>query len=56
MSGLKVRHYIHPYIFLKVWTPDLASKELLALVHTEEYVDNFIHGKTSPEEDRLFLE
>nr|XP_023681902.1 uncharacterized protein LOC111851326 [Paramormyrops kingsleyae] len=36
----------------QVWTPDLASEELLALVHTEEYVDKFIHGKTSPEEQK----
>ncbi|XP_048836676.1 uncharacterized protein SYNPCC7002_A1628 [Brienomyrus brachyistius] len=36
----------------QVWTPSLASEELLAPVHTEENVDNFLHGKISIEEQK----
>ncbi|KAJ8368511.1 hypothetical protein SKAU_G00085390 [Synaphobranchus kaupii] len=34
----------------QVWTPNLASEELLACVHTKEYLDNFINGKIEEKE------
>lgn len=30
----------------------MASEELLSCVHTEEYLNNFINGKTSEQEQR----
>ncbi|XP_058490510.1 uncharacterized protein SYNPCC7002_A1628 [Solea solea] len=36
----------------QVWVPEIASKDLLSCVHTEEYLDNFIHGKTSEKDQR----
>lgn len=32
--------------------PEMASEELLGCVHTEEYLNNFINGKTSEQEQR----
>ncbi|KAG5837513.1 hypothetical protein ANANG_G00240090 [Anguilla anguilla] len=36
----------------QVWTPNLASEELLACVHTKEYLHNFINGKIEEKEQR----
>ncbi|GAA6232713.1 uncharacterized protein LOC108876366 isoform X2 [Lates japonicus] len=36
----------------QVWVPEIASKELLSCVHTEEYLNNFISGKTNEQEQR----
>ncbi|XP_042075583.1 uncharacterized protein SYNPCC7002_A1628 isoform X5 [Haplochromis burtoni] len=36
----------------QVWVPEIASKDLLSCVHTEDYLDNFINGKISEQEQR----
>ncbi|KAJ8280135.1 hypothetical protein GJAV_G00050930 [Gymnothorax javanicus] len=36
----------------QVWSPNLASEELLAVVHTKEYLDNFINGKIEEKEQK----
>ncbi|KAK5868883.1 hypothetical protein PBY51_009859 [Eleginops maclovinus] len=36
----------------QVWVPEIASKELLSCVHTEEYLNNFINGKINEQEQR----
>ncbi|XP_036393722.1 uncharacterized protein SYNPCC7002_A1628 [Megalops cyprinoides] len=36
----------------QVWTPSLASEELLGGVHTKEYLDNFIQGKIPEKEQK----
>ncbi|CAN9510999.1 unnamed protein product [Ophioblennius macclurei] len=36
----------------QVWVPQIASKDLLRLVHTEDYLDNFINGKVNDQEQR----
>lgn len=36
----------------QVWEPELASKDLLSCVHTEDYLNNFIHGKINEQEQR----
>ncbi|XP_069563402.1 uncharacterized protein SYNPCC7002_A1628 isoform X1 [Brachyistius frenatus] len=36
----------------QVWLPKTASEELLSRVHTEEYLNNFIHGKINEQEQR----
>lgn len=35
-----------------MWVPEIASKDLLRCVHTEDYLDNFINGKISEQEQR----
>lgn len=35
-----------------MWVPEIASKDLLSCVHTEEYLDGFIHGKINEQEQR----
>uniref|UniRef100_G3PCD8 Histone deacetylase 12 n=1 Tax=Gasterosteus aculeatus aculeatus TaxID=481459 RepID=G3PCD8_GASAC len=36
----------------QVWLPEIASEDLLRCVHTEEYLNNFIGGKTNEQEQR----
>ncbi|XP_034556505.1 uncharacterized protein SYNPCC7002_A1628 [Notolabrus celidotus] len=36
----------------QVWVPEMASKDLLSCVHTEEYLNNFINGKTNEQEQK----
>ncbi|KAG8001880.1 Histone deacetylase 11 [Nibea albiflora] len=36
----------------QVWYPEIASKDLLSCVHTEEYLDNFINGNVNEREQR----
>ncbi|KAM7399052.1 hypothetical protein PAMP_018345 [Pampus punctatissimus] len=36
----------------QVWVPEIASKDLLSCVHTEEYLNNFINGKINEQEQR----
>ncbi|KAL3991558.1 myosin XVIII [Sarotherodon galilaeus] len=36
----------------QVWVPEIASKDLLSCVHTEDYLDNFTNGKISEQEQR----
>ncbi|KAM9317825.1 uncharacterized protein KZ484_022219 [Pholidichthys leucotaenia] len=36
----------------QVWVPEIASKELLSSVHTEEYLNNLISGKIKEQEQR----
>ncbi|XP_041664127.1 uncharacterized protein SYNPCC7002_A1628 isoform X1 [Cheilinus undulatus] len=36
----------------QVWVPEIASKELLSCVHTEEYLNDFINGKINEQEQR----
>ncbi|CAJ1065083.1 uncharacterized protein SYNPCC7002_A1628 isoform X1 [Xyrichtys novacula] len=36
----------------QVWVPEIASKDLLGCVHTEEYLNNFISGKINEQEQR----
>ncbi|XP_034404559.1 uncharacterized protein SYNPCC7002_A1628 isoform X2 [Cyclopterus lumpus] len=36
----------------QVWVPEIASKDLLSCVHTEEYLNNFISGKINEQEQR----
>ncbi|XP_056229728.1 uncharacterized protein SYNPCC7002_A1628 [Seriola aureovittata] len=36
----------------QVWVPEIASKDLLSCVHTEEYLNNFINGKVNEQEQR----
>lgn len=36
----------------QLWVPEIASKDLLSCVHTEDYLDNFINGKISEQEQR----
>ncbi|KAM9852861.1 uncharacterized protein ACBR49_003727 [Aulostomus maculatus] len=36
----------------QVWAPDIASKDLLRCVHTEEYLKNFINGTINEQEQR----
>uniref|UniRef100_UPI0037E75313 uncharacterized protein SYNPCC7002_A1628 n=1 Tax=Semicossyphus pulcher TaxID=241346 RepID=UPI0037E75313 len=36
----------------QVWVPEIASKELLSGVHTEEYLNNFLNGKIKEQEQR----
>ncbi|KAG7243075.1 hypothetical protein INR49_016450 [Caranx melampygus] len=36
----------------QVWVPEIASKDLLSCVHTEEYLNSFIHGKINQQEQR----
>ncbi|XP_030600455.1 uncharacterized protein hdac12 isoform X2 [Archocentrus centrarchus] len=36
----------------QVWVPEIASKDLLSCVHTEDYLHNFINGKLSEQEQR----
>ncbi|XP_008274849.1 histone deacetylase 11 isoform X1 [Stegastes partitus] len=36
----------------QVWVPEIASKDLLSGVHTEEYLSNFINGKIDEREQR----
>lgn len=35
-----------------MWVPEIASKDLLSCVHTEEYLNNFINGKINEQEQR----
>ncbi|CAK6968928.1 uncharacterized protein SYNPCC7002_A1628 [Scomber scombrus] len=36
----------------QVWVPEIASKDLLRCVHTDEYLNNFINGKINEQEQR----
>ncbi|XP_053176451.1 uncharacterized protein SYNPCC7002_A1628 [Scomber japonicus] len=36
----------------QVWVPEIASKDLLSCVHTDEYLNNFINGKINEQEQR----
>ncbi|KAK1900474.1 hypothetical protein KUDE01_001261 [Dissostichus eleginoides] len=36
----------------QVWVPEIASKELLSCVHTEEYLNDFFNGKINEQEQR----
>ncbi|KAM6932779.1 LOW QUALITY PROTEIN: uncharacterized protein PEZ65_007881 [Lycodopsis pacificus] len=36
----------------QVWVPEIASKDVLRCVHTEEYLNNFMSGKTNEQEQR----
>ncbi|XP_031719675.1 uncharacterized protein hdac12 isoform X3 [Anarrhichthys ocellatus] len=36
----------------QVWVPEIASKDLLSCVHTEDYLNNFMSGKTNEQEQR----
>ncbi|XP_066555850.1 uncharacterized protein SYNPCC7002_A1628 [Amia ocellicauda] len=36
----------------QVWTPQWVSKGVLSSVHTEDYLESLLNGKTSPEEQR----
>lgn len=36
----------------QVWLPQIASKDLLSCVHTEDYLNNFINGKIEEKEQR----
>ncbi|KAM7412798.1 hypothetical protein PAMA_020264 [Pampus argenteus] len=36
----------------QVWVPEIASKDLLSRVHTEEYLNNFLNGKLNEQEQR----
>uniref|UniRef100_A0A3Q1FNN6 Histone deacetylase 12 n=1 Tax=Acanthochromis polyacanthus TaxID=80966 RepID=A0A3Q1FNN6_9TELE len=36
----------------QVWVPEIASKDLLSGVHTEDYLNNFINGKIDEREQR----
>ncbi|KAM9732625.1 uncharacterized protein ACNS7B_014988 [Menidia menidia] len=36
----------------QVWYPEIASKALLSCVHTEDYLDDFIHGRIEEREQR----
>ncbi|XP_037632238.1 uncharacterized protein SYNPCC7002_A1628 [Sebastes umbrosus] len=36
----------------QVWLPEIASKDLLSCVHTEEYINNFINGKINEQEQK----
>ncbi|XP_010794350.1 histone deacetylase 11 [Notothenia coriiceps] len=36
----------------QVWVPEIASKELLSCVHTEEYLNDFFNGKINEQDQR----
>ncbi|XP_068441767.1 uncharacterized protein SYNPCC7002_A1628 [Clinocottus analis] len=36
----------------QVWVPEIASKDLLSCVHTDEYLNNFISGNINEQEQR----
>ncbi|XP_011480650.2 uncharacterized protein SYNPCC7002_A1628 isoform X1 [Oryzias latipes] len=36
----------------QVWVPEIASRDLLSCVHTEDYLNKFLSGKTSEQEQR----
>ncbi|XP_043975086.1 uncharacterized protein SYNPCC7002_A1628 [Gambusia affinis] len=36
----------------QVWAPEIASKDLLGAVHTEDYLNNFISGRINEQEQR----
>lgn len=35
-----------------MWVPEIASRDLLSCVHTEDYLNKFLSGKTSEQEQR----
>lgn len=35
-----------------MWVPEIASKDLLSCVHTDEYLNNFINGRINEQEQR----
>ncbi|KAL6115867.1 uncharacterized protein ACO6RY_00617 [Pungitius sinensis] len=49
-----LRHLIKDQVITEkqVWLPEIASKDLLRCVHTEEYLNNFIGGKINEQEQR----
>ncbi|KAF0030033.1 hypothetical protein F2P81_016764 [Scophthalmus maximus] len=36
----------------QVWVPEIASKDLLSCVHTDEYLTNFIHGRVNEQDQK----